>query len=452
MASVLVVDEHREFRLSLAAALKQQGHQVHEASSGRSALKKLAINGFDLVITDLKMADTSGMDILKSAKERDPRTEVMVITSYGSIESAVAAMKNGAIDFVSKPLNSDQLLIALRKALERKELLAEVRLLRQKVRDKFELSGIVARSPKMRELLSLLPQMATSSSPVLILGETGTGKELVAKALHSESFLSDKPFVTVNCAALPESLLESELFGHVRGAFTGAFYAKKGMLVEADGGTIFLDEIAELPLSTQSKLLRFLECGDIKPLGDNRTIKVNARVLAATNQELEEALRSKRFREDLYYRLNVLQIKLPPLRERKEDIPALVDYFIRFFQTSLGRKEVVFAREAVEVLMRFSWPGNVRQLRNVMERALVMNREKKVIGKRDLQLPDEKPGAYPTANELLPLTEVEKRHILARLKHCGGNQSKAARLLGISKITLWRKLKEYGVNPKSFQT
>jgi transcriptional regulator with PAS, ATPase and Fis domain len=286
----------------------------------------------------------------------------------------------------------------------------------------------------------------------LILGETGTGKELVAKALHSESLLADRPFVTVNCAALPENLLESELFGHVRGAFTGAFYAKKGVLVEADGGTIFLDEIAEMPPSTQSKLLRFLESGEVKPLGDNRTVKVNVRGLAATNQELEQALKSKQFREDLYYRLNVLQIELPPLRERREDIPALVDHFVRFFQTALGRKGLVLSREAIDALMGFSWPGNVRQLRNVIERALVMNQDKKVIGKRHLQLPDEEPGACPGENEVLPLAEVEKRHILARLKHCGGNQSKAARLLGVSKITLWRKLKEYGVAPKSLQT
>lgn len=449
MASILIVDNERSVRLTLGLLLKERGHQVREAASGEEALELVRGEVFDLVITDLKMAHTSGMDVLRGTKAASAQTEVIVLTGHGTIESAVEAMRLGAFHYVTKPYNSQEMLLTVEKALERHRLVREVRNLREQVRSRFGFESILGKSPQMQRLLEQVAQVARTDATVLIEGESGTGKELSARAIHGNSARAEGPFVPVNCAALPESLLESELFGHIKGAFTGAGTTRKGLFEEADRGTILLDEIGDTTLAMQAKLLRVLQDGEIRRVGSSTPIRVDVRVLAATNKSLQEMVRAGTFREDLFYRLNVVSLRVPPLRERREDIVDLAHHFLKRSRERLGKPVVEFTREALELLQRHPWPGNVRELENAVERAVVLCPENRIRPEdlppavRDRSAAIVAGSGYPG----LSLRDAEREHILTTLRECHGNQAKAAELLGIGRNTLWRKLKEYGVKP-----
>ncbi len=449
MATILIVDNERSVRLTLGLLLKDRGHKVHEAASGEEALERVREEVFDLVITDLKMAQASGLDVLGATKAVSASTEVVVLTGHGTIESAVEAMRLGAFHYLTKPYNSQEMLVTVDKALERHQLVREVRNLREQVRSRFGFDSIVGKGPGMQRLLDQVAQVARTDATVLIEGESGTGKELIARAIHGNSARAEGPFVPVNCAALPETLLESELFGHVKGAFTGAAAARKGLFEEADRGTIFLDEIGDTTPAMQAKLLRVLQDGEIRRVGSNAPIRVNVRVLAATNKRLDEQVRAGAFREDLFYRLNVVSLRVPPLRERREDVVALVHHFLQRARERLGKPMADFTREALDVLQHHAWPGNVRELENAVERAVVLCRGDR-IAPEDLPpsvLDRSSGGLAAPGYSGLALRDVEREHILATLRECHGNQAKAADLLGIGRNTLWRKLKEYGVKP-----
>ena len=445
---ILLVEDDQSLSAMLAMELKRRGHEVDSAKSGAEAVKKLGASEYDAVVTDLKLGDMDGLAILKLVKERAPETEVLVMTGHGSIDTAVAAMRAGAFDYLTKPVEAEELNLVLDKALEHRRLLLEVERLREVVKDKYSFDGIVFSGPPMRKVLELVSKVAPTEATVLILGESGTGKELIARAVHEKSAHRNGAFVAINCGALPEGLLESELFGHVRGAFTGADRNKRGLFEEASGGTLFLDEISETTPGLQVKLLRALQEGEIRRVGDNHPVKVSGRLLAATNKDLTKLVAEGKFREDLYYRLKVFPIELPSLRERAEDIIPLAEHFLRKAKKKLGGKAVRFSPEAAEALRAYRWPGNVRELEHAIERALIMA-SGAAVGAADLppeMLPDVQAGIKRGAKETLE--GAEKRHILQALSDCGGNQVEAAKLLGVARNTLWRKLKSYGVPAK----
>ena len=446
MTDILIVDDETNFRKSLAILFRKKGFKVEEAASGGEAMARFHSKFYDLVITDLKMAPVDGLAVLKTAKETSPGTEVIVITAYGSIPAGVEAMRLGAYDFVTKPFDNEELAALLERALEKGRLRQEVRRLKEQIQEKYSFEGIIGNSAPMLEVLKLVAQVCQTDSTVLITGESGTGKELIAKAVHYNSRRKSGPLVTINCGALPENLQESELFGHVKGAFTGAVRDKKGLLVEANNGSAFLDEVGETAFSTQVKLLRFLQDGEIRRVGDNFPIRVDVRLIAATNKNLEEEVKQGRFREDLYYRLSVIPIHLPPLRQRKDDIPLLAEYFLKNFSEKVGKKIHAIAPRTMALLQAYHWPGNIRELENVLERAVIVAPE-------DTLLPEHLPSRFEGVKDLfaevveqgnLSLADVERLYLLNVLKRLGGNRVKAARELGISKATLWRKLKEYG--------
>ncbi len=450
MASILVVDNEHSVRLTLAMLLKGQGHQVLEAADGRTAIEKLREEPVSLVITDLKMREVSGLDVLREVKVLRPETEVILLTGHGTIESAVEAMRLGAFDYVTKPFESSELLHRVQNALNHHRLVNEVRLLRQQIREQRGFGRLVGRSPQIQRVIELISRVGGTDTTILIEGESGTGKELVARAIHAESPRADRPFVALNCGALPESLLESELFGHVRGAFTGATATKKGLFEEADRGTLFLDEIGDTSPAIQIRLLRVLQEREIRRVGSNAPIKIDVRVLAATHQSLEELVKEGRFREDLLYRLNVVTIPVPPLRERREDIPLLAAHFLAASAKRLGKPVPTLSPEAISLLLEYAWPGNVRQLENAIERAVLLAATDTIFpGDFPPSLlrtpPAGEPGASPP--RLSRLDEVEKEHILSILDELGWNQARAAEMLGIGRNTLWRKLKEYGIHP-----
>jgi DNA-binding NtrC family response regulator len=364
-------------RLTLTMLLKQAGHTVAQAATGSDALDKLSKNAFDIVLTDLKLDAISGMDVLLSAKQHAPETEVIMLTGYGSVESAVAAMKAGAIDYLTKPIDSEELLLAVGRAKERQHLKQEVARLRSTVEAeaKFTPGQIVASSDSMKHVLDMVARVAPTDATVLVQGESGTGKELVARALHQNSKRKDAPFIPINCGALPENLLESELFGHVKGAFTGAANNKKGLFEEADGGTLFLDEIGEMSPVLQVKLLRVLQDQEVRRVGANEGVKVDVRVVAATNQKLQERIRDGAFREDLYYRLQVILIHLPPLRERKAEILPIAEHYLQLFRQKIGKSVQAFSPQAEAALLEYEWPGNIRELINAVERAVILCRD-----------------------------------------------------------------------------
>ncbi len=450
MASILVVDNEHSVRLTLAMLLKGQGHQVLEAADGRTAIEKLREEPVSLVITDLKMPEVSGLDVLREVKALRPETEVILLTGHGTIESAVEAMRLGAFDYVTKPFESSELLHRVQNALNHHHLVNEVRLLRQQIREQRGFGRLVGRSPQVQRVIELISRVAGTDTTILIEGESGTGKELVARAIHAESPRADRPFVALNCGALPESLLESELFGHVRGAFTGATATKKGLFEEADRGTLFLDEIGDTSPAIQIKLLRVLQEREIRRVGSNTPIKIDVRILAATHRSLEELVKEGCFREDLLYRLNVVTIPVPPLRERREDIPLLAAHFLAASAKRLGKPVPTLSQEAISLLLEYAWPGNVRQLENAIERAVLLA-AKDTIFPGDFPpsllrtTPLGEPGVPPA--RLSRLDEVEKQHILSILDELGWNQVRAAEVLGIGRNTLWRKLKEYGIHP-----
>jgi DNA-binding NtrC family response regulator len=441
--TVLVVDDEASNLASLEKIFQREGMRVFTADGAKAALELVRRHRVQVVLTDLMMPGTSGAELLRALKEVSPDTEVVLMTAYGTVETAVQAMRDGAYDFVEKPLKRMTIVKSVRKAAERQSLVAENRSLRQEIK-LLTNREIVGQSPALRRVLDVATQAAPSSATVLILGESGTGKELIARYIHSKSGRANGPFVAVNCAAIPESILEAELFGHERGAFTGAIAKREGRFARARGGTLFLDEIGELSPAVQVKILRVLQEGEYEPVGGH-TVKADARIVAATNRDLVSEVEAGRFREDLYYRLNVIAVTAPPLRARREDIPLLVDHFLGVYCTKNGRARLTVPSEVLRKLMDYSWPGNVRELENVIERAAVLCRSE-LLGLADL--PDAVASATPRLPSELtfsigtPLSEVEQRMIRDTLSHTGGDKSLAAQLLGISTRTIYRKLGE----------
>jgi len=447
MARVLVVDDEVGMRRSVGIMLRRAGHAVEEVGSGEEALLRLSSEVFDVVLSDLRMGDVSGLDVLAGTKRLSPQTEVIMMTAYGTIETAVAAMQAGAFDFVTKPFQVDELLHRVERAAERRRLSAEVLQLRAEAHRAFGIDAIVGTSDALRRTVAHLPRIALSDSTVLITGESGTGKELIARAIHHISRRASGPFITVSAAAFPEPLLESELFGHVKGAFTGAHGVRKGLLEEAHGGTFFLDEIGEAPQSIQAKLLRVLEERTIRRLGDNRAIEVDARIVAATNRHLEQAVRSRQFREDLFYRLNVIRIHLPPLRERPDDIPLLVRHFVAVHRARASRPVEGLTPEALACLVHYPFPGNVRELSNIVEQAVALSED----GMIDVEdLPDRVQAGVPDSDddggEFKSLGARERDLILERIVARGGNLRLVAKDLRISRTTLWRRMKVHQID------
>jgi DNA-binding NtrC family response regulator len=444
-ATVLVVDDEPANVSSLEKIFQRESMRVLTASNARSALELARSHRVEVVLTDLMMPGVSGIDLLRALKEVSPDTEVVVMTAYGTVETAVQAMRDGAYDFVEKPLKRNNIVRTVRKAAERSTLVAENRSLRREIANLTQ-REIVGSSPALRRVLDVANQAAPSSATVLILGESGTGKELIARHIHQHSARAGAPFVAVNCAAIPETILEAELFGHERGSFTGALARRDGRFAKASGGTLFLDEIGEIAPAVQVKLLRVLQDGEYEPVGGDTT-RADVRLVAATNKDLAAEVAAGRFREDLYYRLNVIAITAPPLRTRREDIPLLVDHFLGLYCAKNQRPRLTAPREMLQVLHDYSWPGNVRELENAIERAVVLCREAQLTVE-DLPEALRNPaasGGGPLSIEVgTPLDEVERRLIRETLRHARGDKSLAAQLLGISTRTIYRKLAEMG--------
>ncbi len=448
---ILVVDDEASHRKMIEAVLSAEGYEVAQAEDGREAISAIEYRFYDLIIMDVRMPNVDGIEALQKIKHISPDIPIIIMTAYASVGTAVEALKSGAYDYLIKPLDIDELKILVDKALRYKQLEQENLYLKERLQDRFDFSSIIGRSPAMKKLFETMALVAPSEATVLIVGESGTGKELIANAIHQNSPRKDMPFIKVNCAALPETLLESELFGHEKGAFTGAIARKQGRFQLAHKSSILLDEIAEMAPATQAKILRVLQEREFEPVGSGQTMKVDTRVIAATNRNLEEEIQQGRFREDLYYRLNVVTVDVPPLRQRREDIPFLSDFFLKQYAEKNRRLIKGFTPRATDLLMRYDWPGNVRELENIIERAVIMARGEMITPLEfpaDLQHLDEE--LKDTRIDFTPgrsLKEVEKVMILRTLEETGGNRTHAARILGISRRTLQLKLKEYGINP-----
>ncbi|MBW2064049.1 MAG: sigma-54-dependent Fis family transcriptional regulator [Deltaproteobacteria bacterium] len=447
--TILVVDDDPAHRTMLRTLLTGWDYQVTEADDGSTAIERVREQAFDLILMDIRMIKISGLQALAEIKAFNPAIPVIIMTAYSSVETAVEALKKGAYDYLTKPLDFDELRLIIDRAMDHRKLKEENRLLRESLGSHFDRQNIIGRSAAMSSLLKTVAQVAPTEATVLLKGESGTGKELIAGAIHFNSLRKDGPFVKLNCAAITETLLESELFGHERGAFTGAHRRKEGRFVQAHGGTLFLDEISEMSLSMQVKLLRVLQEREITRVGGEDVIKVDVRIIAATNKDLMEEMAAGRFREDLYYRLNVVTLTVPPLRERKEDIPLLAQHFLHMF-AERNRKQIKgFTPQAMDWLLKYDWPGNVRELMNAVERGVVLSRSD-YLDIQDLPLDiQNRPGDGSVREDLplgdLPLEEVEKATILKTLELARGNKSEAARRLGITRRTLHKKLKKYGV-------
>lgn len=448
--TILLVDDEENLREIISRKLTSEGHNCLTASEGQEALDILENSSCDLVITDLKMPGMGGLELLTRIKESYPTIEVIVMTAFGTIESAVEAMRKGAYDYLTKPVRTTEINFHVLRALEKKQLSQKVEVLEKEVREKYKFEGIIGNSNEMVKVLKLVGQIGHTSSTVLITGESGTGKELIAKAIHFNSSRAGRPYVAVNCGAIPENLQETEFFGHVKGAFTGAISDKRGLFQEAQAGTLFLDEVGETSPATQVKLLRFLQEGEIRRVGDIKPVHVDVRVITATNRDLQEMIKEGKFREDLFYRLNVIPINLPSLRARREDIPLLAKHFQEKYSAKMNKPLGPIAPEAVALLLRYDWPGNVRELENVMERAVALT-VSDAIHPEDLPLNIQGkkmvPAAPPTSEEAT-LAEMEKNYVLEVLQSKDWNQKAACKTLGISKTTLWRRLKDYGIDPK----
>ena len=442
-ATLLVADDDPGLRESLERTLTREGYRVVLASDGRAALERVQAGGVDLIVTDLRMPGLTGLELLRAAKAIMPDVDVILLTAFGTVEEAVKAMKDGAYDFLTKPFRREQLIKLVAKALERRDLIEQNKALKKQLEDLRAKGQMIGSSPAYRRMLSLVEQVADSSATILIQGESGAGKELVARTIHERSGRRNGPFVAVNCAALPETLLESELFGYEKGAFTGAASRKEGRFELASSGTLFLDEVADLSLVTQPKILRVLQEGEFERLGGTRTIQVDVRIVAATNQDLSDMVKEKRFREDLYYRLNVITVRVPPLRERHEDIRLLAQHYLRVYAAKNGRKLEGFSNEALERLESYAWPGNVRELENLIERSVLLARKDRIDAE---DLPEEVAGVKrPPRDAILglvgtPLAEIEQRLLDETLRITGGNKTQAAKLLGIDVRTVARKL------------
>ena len=446
-ARILVVDDEEDLRLGLAETLQGEDHQVETAADGWKALEQARALRFDLALVDLKMPGMDGMVVLDQLKQLSPETLVVLITGHATVESAVAAMKLGAYDYLAKPFKLDQVRLVVRRAVEQKRLADENRRLRQEVEHYHRFEQIVGKSACMQELFRAIEKAAPTSSTVLIAGETGTGKDLVARALHQRSPRANGPLISISCGAIPEALLESELFGHVKGAFTGAHADREGVFEAAEGGTLFLDEIGDLPLPMQVKLLRALQEREIQRLGESRARKVDVRLVAATHRDLRQEMQQGRFREDLYYRLDVLSVVVPALRQRREDIPLLVEHFLRKYNTEMSKALRGTSPETIALLTRYDWPGNVRELQNAIERAVILQ-EGPQLQPEDFLLgrTGQAPAAAEPEGAMISLEEMERRHILWVLRQTDNHQSRAAQILGIGRRTLYRKIREYGLD------
>jgi two-component system, NtrC family, response regulator HydG len=446
---ILVVDDEAGIRMMLRAVLEEEGYEIFEAADGPEAIRAVERDPLDLVLLDIRMTRMDGIETLAEIRKISPLIPVLMMTAYATVKTAVEALKAGAFEYLAKPLDIEELKILVQKALEYYRLREENLTLKERLGARFDFSRIVGRGRKMSELFDFLAQIAPSEATVLILGESGTGKEIVANALHQNSPRAQQPFVKVACAALPETLLESELFGHEKGAFTGAVARREGRFQAAHRGTIFLDEVGEMSPAIQTKLLRVLQEREFEPVGSLRTVKVNVRVIAATNKELDREVKEGRFREDLYYRLNVIPVHLPPLRERKEDIPALAHHFLTFYGERNKKEIREISPKALDLLVRYDWPGNIRELENCLERAVIVSRGE-AIAPLDLppairNLSVEKESSEIPFPAGLSLQDAEKALIFKTLEDAGGNRSRAAEILGINRRTLQMKLKEYGI-------
>jgi two-component system response regulator HydG len=440
---VLVVDDQKNMRATTAMLLREAGHVVAEAEDGAAAMQRLHQEAFDVVLTDLRMPGLDGMEVLRRVRTACPETQVIVMTAYGTIDSAVEAVRQGAHDYVSKPFQSEELLLRVGRALETRRLRGTVTLLAGELRRQSGLDRIIGRSAAIKDVIERVVRVAPTDASVLITGESGAGKELVARALHLASRRGEEPFVPVNCAAITETLLESELFGHAKGAFTGASRARRGLFEEAHGGTLLIDEIAETSPGFQAKLLRVLQDGELRRVGESAPIQVDVRVIAATNQDLRRAIAERRFREDLFYRLAVVPIRIPPLRERREDVPLLAAHFLRRFvsRTSVAR---TLSPAAVARLVEHAWPGNVRELENVIEQAAALAPGEEIRAE-DVHIEPPSPGPETAGTLAAAVAEAERRTIEAALLGSGGDLATAARRLRISHTTLWRKMKRLGL-------
>jgi two-component system response regulator HydG len=447
---ILVVDDDESHRLMLRAVLTADGYRVTEAADGTEAIRAVEKEAIDVILLDIRMTNMDGIEALTEIRKISPLVPVLIMTAYASVKTAVEALKAGAFDYMTKPLDIEEVKILIEKALEHYHLRAENIALKERLGDRFDFSRIIGRSGQMKILIDTLAMVAPSDATVLIMGESGTGKEVAANAIHHNSPRAGQPFIKVSCAALPETLLESELFGHEKGAFTGAVSRREGRFQLAHRGTIFLDEVGEMSPAIQTKLLRVLQEKEFEPLGSARTIKVDIRVIAATNKDLPKEVREGRFREDLYYRLNVVPLTMPPLRERKEDIPPLADHFLAVYREKNRKPLKGILGKALDLLVRYDWPGNIRELENCIERAVIMAKEEMIT---PVDLPpqiqrlsgeEEKGGfAIPPG---ISLEAMERELIVKTLAEAGGNRTRASEILGINRRTLQNKLREYGIN------
>ncbi|MEW6673631.1 MAG: sigma-54 dependent transcriptional regulator [Thermodesulfobacteriota bacterium] len=444
-AKILIVDDEKIMRESLAGWLLRDGHDVETAKSGEEALEKLSATRYNILLLDIKMEGISGLDVLKHLKENDPDVAVVMITAYGSISTAIEAMKNGAADYLLKPFDPNELGVLIEKILENQARVLENLYLKEQYKERTRFESMIGQSRAMQEVFDLITDVAPMNSTVLITGETGTGKGLAAKAIHTNSPQSQGPFVVVNCGAIPEHLMESELFGYQKGAFTDAKETKKGRLELAHGGTLFLDEIGEISMRMQIDLLRVLEDRIFYRVGGTQPLEVDFRVIAATNRDLQKAIKNGSFREDLYYRLNVVSFKMPPLRERKEDLPLLAEHFLSRFTQETNKPIDRISRAAMDEIMIYDWPGNVRELENAIERAVVVCKGPKIMPE-DLPIFCAEEGARPDTNSLV---EIEKAHIAQVLKDNDWNISRSAKILEIDRSTLYNKIKRYKIQKPS---
>ncbi|MBA3071897.1 MAG: sigma-54-dependent Fis family transcriptional regulator [Nitrospirae bacterium] len=446
---ILIVEDEKSMREVLGILLEGEGYDVTLAAGGIDGISLLNKDIFDMVITDINMPKVNGFEILKKVRETSPDTLVIMITAFGTTESAIEAMQLGAYDYIHKPFKIDEIRLVVKKALEKRKLSEEVSILREKIKTTYEFGNIFWKNPKMQELLGIIPRIAQSNSNVIITGESGTGKELVAAAVHNLSPRKGKKFIDINCAAFPEGLLESELFGHMKGAFTGAAYNKQGLFEIADGGSVFLDEICEMSINLQAKLLRVLENSTFRRVGGTADIKVDVRIISATNQDIKEEISAGRFREDLYYRLNVVPLHIPPLRERKEDIPLLVEHFLKKF--SFAERKV--SPQVMKLFMEYPWKGNVRELENVIERILLLADKDEItiedVPLEILRLSEDAKHISDLTKEGMDLDrfieDIEKKYLLNALEITDGNKTEAARLLNLSFRSFRHRLSKYGI-------
>ncbi len=446
MANILIIDDLKRTRDALSAALMANGHHVSQAASGENAIVSMQEDIFDIALLDFRMGRLSGLDFLRAVRNISPDTEIIMLIGYDEIDIAVEAMKLGVYDFVTRPINEDELMLIVERALEKMELADSVRALRIQMKERYKFPDIIGNTPAMLSVFARLERVCQSDCAVLITGETGTGKELVAEAIYANGLRFNKPYIPINCAALPENIQESELFGHMKGAFTDAVSNTKGLFEEAHSGTVFLDEIADASMPTQAKLLRFLEDGEIRRVGENTPFYVDVRLIAATNKDILQAVAEGTFRKDLYWRINVVEIHLPPLRERKDDIPLLVHRFVKKYARNKRENVRHISREALSLLLKYEWPGNIRGLENAIRHAIAFTQE-------DVILPSSLPphvqsgdsDTFPKVrSDQMSLRELEKAYILQILEECSWDRTEAAIILGIGRATIYRKIEEYG--------